>query len=115
MNPAPVSLFRDVSSLCVLCVFVVNSPAAEPTYWQDVRPLLRRHCTVCHNPKQLKEPDVSGGLTLDTYDALVKNKKPLLLPGNSKDSLILQLVTTTDVEKRMPLGINPAPPRTSPS
>jgi WD40 repeat protein len=89
---------------------VVQLPAAEPTYWQDVRPILRKYCTVCHNKRQLSEVDVSGGLALDTFDAVVKNKKPLLLPGKSGDSLIIQLVTSTDAAKRMPLGIDPAPP-----
>src|SRR5205807_2508344 len=83
--------------------------AAEPTYWQDVRPLLRRHCTVCHNIKQLPELDVSGGLALDSFEGIVKNKKPLLLPGKSSDSLMIQLVTTSDREKRMPLGVDPMP------
>ena len=31
-------------------------------------------CTVCHNPRQVKEPEVSGGLTLDTYAAVLKWK-----------------------------------------
>src|SRR5438045_1983698 len=38
--------------------------AADPTYWQDVRPVLRKHCTVCHNQRNLKEVDVSGGIAL---------------------------------------------------
>ena len=43
---------------------VPAAPAAEPTYWQDVRPALRKHCTVCHSVKNLSEVDLSGGLAL---------------------------------------------------
>jgi hypothetical protein len=87
--------------------------AADPTYWQDVRPALRRHCTVCHSKRNLKEVEISGGLTLDTYDAVLKTaKRPLVLPGKSADSLLLQLVVTDDTEKRMPLGGKPLPAET---
>lgn len=100
----------------LFCVFLCFSwlipptSAADPTYWQDVRPALRRHCTVCHSTRNLREIDVSGGLTLDSYEAVTKNaKKPLLKPGNSDESLLIQLVTTSDTEKRMPLGAKPLP------
>ena len=57
---------------CIIFVFfvcfVVSSPAADPTYWQDVRPALRKSCTVCHNKRNLAEADISGGLALDNYD-----------------------------------------------
>ena len=50
--------------LTLLLLLPAPLAAADPTYWQDVRPILRKSCTVCHNPRQLKELDVSGGLTL---------------------------------------------------
>jgi DNA-binding beta-propeller fold protein YncE len=84
----------------------------EPTYWQDVRPLLRKNCTVCHNPRQLKEPDISGGLVLDTYEAVLRWKeknRPLVHAGKSATSLLYQVVSTDDSEKRMPLGAKPLP------
>src|SRR5205807_2316573 len=41
-------------SVCSVCSVVGSSSAsAEPTYWQDVRPILRKSCTVCHNPRNL--------------------------------------------------------------
>ncbi len=96
--------------LCVLCAFVVNSSAAEPTYWQDVRPLLRRHCTVCHSVRTLKEPDVSGGLALDSYAAVLKGaKRPVVAPGKPDDSELLRRVLVNDPAKRMPLDADPLP------
>src|SRR5262249_9126560 len=48
--------------LCLFVLFVANpaSRGADPTYWQDVRPILRKSCTVCHNPRNLKEVELSG-------------------------------------------------------
>lgn len=103
-------------SVILFAICISSSGAAgakDPTYWQDVRPILRKSCTVCHNPKQLKEPDISGGLTLDTYDAVLKWKdKPLVHRGKSADSVLLQVVTTNDSEKRMPSGGSPLPAET---
>src|SRR5262245_23384975 len=90
-TPSPRLRFGLLASvLSVLCV-VASAPAAEPTYWQDIRPLLRKHCTVCHNPRNLKEDELSGGLTLDTYDAVLKwkqKKRDLVKPGKSGDSVL---------------------------
>jgi WD40 repeat protein len=99
---------RSLCALCVLCVFVVKSSAADPTYWQDVRPVLRKNCTACHNARKLGEPDVSGGLALDNYEAVLKGgKNKVVLAGKSADSLLIKLVTIADEEKRMPQGALP--------
>src|SRR6516164_8748975 len=88
------------------CILAWQSPAVaqQPTYWQDVRPIFRKHCTVCHSAKNIKEVDVSGGLALDSYEVVRKGTtKPIFLPGKSKDSTIIHLLESTDVKKRMPL------------
>jgi WD40 repeat protein len=86
-----------------------SAPAAEPTYWQDVRPILRKHCTVCHSERNVRELEVSGGLVMDTYAAVTKNAKKPLVAGKSADSLLVQVITTTDANMRMPLGGKPLP------
>ncbi len=95
-------------------VLVVNSArAAEPTYWQDIRPVLRKYCTVCHSQKNVKELDVSGGLALDSYEAIRKGgQQPVLHTGKSGASLLVQLISTDNDEKRMPLGATPLPAET---
>src|SRR5215813_13915939 len=92
-------------TLALLGVLAAAGPAsADPTYWQDVRPLFRKYCTACHSAKNLKQVDVSGGLALDSYDAAMKGRKrPVVAPGKSADSVLLQYLITTDVKKRMPL------------
>jgi WD40 repeat protein len=95
-------------------MFLVNHSALaqtkEPTYWQDIRPILRKHCTVCHSAKNLREPDVSGGLALDTPEAVLKGSKHAILKaGKSSDSLIIHVLVTEDKKKRMPLDAKPLP------
>lgn len=100
-------------SLVAVLLLTASVPGAEPTYWQDVRPVLRKHCTVCHSIRNLKEAEISGGLALDSYEAVVKNvKKPLVQAGKSGSSLLLQVLVAADSEKRMPLGVKPLPEET---
>src|SRR5688500_11192517 len=85
-----------------------GAPAQAPTYWQDVRPLFRKHCTVCHSTKNLKEPDISAGLALDTYEAVKKGAEhPVIEPGKSGDSRLVKLLVTTNPKRRMPLDAPP--------
>jgi hypothetical protein len=82
------------------------SGAAEPTYWQDIRPILRKNCTHCHGVKHLNEVEVSGGLALDSYEAILKGgKTPIIQPGKSDASLMVRMLLLTDDDKRMPLGL----------
>ncbi len=84
--------------------------SADPTYWKDVRPVFRKHCTVCHSAKNVKEADVSGGLALDSYEAVRKGTKhPVIQPGKSADSVLVHLIVTRDTKKRMPLDAPPLP------
>ena len=86
------------------------SPAAEPTYWADVRPILRRNCTVCHSVRTLKEPDVSGGLALDSYAVILKGgRNAVVVAGKPDDSQLLRRLHLTDPAKRMPLDADPLP------
>jgi WD40 repeat protein len=99
-------------SLCSLCLCgsFSSSCAAEPTYWQDVRPLLRKHCTVCHSVRTIKEVDVSAGLAVDSYAALTKDpKKPIVVRGKAGESELIKRLLVTDAAKRMPLDADPLP------
>jgi tricorn protease-like protein len=110
------TLLPLVSVLFVFSLFVRFLPdarAGDPTYWQDIRPVLRKHCTVCHNTKSLKEFDVSGGLALDTYEGVLKAKHGRAVhPKHSQDSLLVKMITATDESKRMPRNSTPLTPET---
>ena len=83
-------------------------PRGDPTYWNDVRPILRKNCTVCHGARNLKEIDVSGGLALDSYEAVLKGgKRSVIQVGKSDGSQLVRLIRTSDDEKRMPLAATP--------
>jgi WD40 repeat protein len=92
---------------------VVNplvSTAADPTYWQDIRPVFRKHCTVCHKATKVKDLEVSGGLALDTPEAVrTGGQQPVLVPGKPDESRLIALLTTKDTAKRMPLDADPLP------
>jgi len=99
-----------LTSIFLLC-FVPLSAAAQtsdPTYWQDIRPIFRKHCTACHSAKHVRAVDVSGGLALDTYEATKKgSKQSVISSGQSAKSLLYELLITHDVKRRMPLDSDP--------
>jgi hypothetical protein len=75
-----------------------------------VRPILRKNCTVCHSERKLSEPEVSAGLALDKPELIRKGGKvPVLVPGKPDQSLIVTLLTTKDLKRRMPLDADPIP------
>jgi hypothetical protein len=87
--------------------------SAEPTYWSDVRPILRKHCTVCHSERRLDEPEVSAGLALDKPENIRKGsqvgKVPVLVAGQPEKSLLVTLLTEKDKKRAMPLDADPLP------
>jgi len=110
-TPLSIFLLCFVSSWCIH--FVPNARGEEPTYWQDIRPILRKNCTVCHNAKNLKEFDVSGGLALDTYEGVMKGKHGRVVhPKDSQNSLMVKMITASDEAKRMPRSAPPLSPAT---
>lgn len=100
---------RSLSLLLVLMYPVAASAqSSELTYWQDIRPIFRKHCTACHSARNLREIEVSGGLALDTFDATKKgSKRAVLVPGKSDKSILFDVLVTSDVKKRMPLDTDP--------
>lgn len=90
---------------------LAQSPA--PTYWQDIRPVFRKHCTVCHSAKNLGELDVSGGLALDTLAAVLKGtQQQVVHPGKSAESRLIKLIASDNPKRRMPLDAPPLPKET---
>src|SRR5207244_7906179 len=100
-----------VCFLCVLCDSVVRS--AEPTYWQEIRRVLRKHCTVCHNARNSSDPDLSGGLALDSYEAVRKGGKiAVVKPGHGGESLLVTILRHPKKDRRMPRDADPLPDET---
>lgn len=101
------------SHLLLLVAFLVlpltaNAQSTDLTYWQDIRPILRRHCIVCHSTAKLRQVEVSGGLALDTYAAALKgSKRAVIVPKHAEKSELFELLVTKDVKRRMPLESDP--------
>ena len=75
------------------------SPASEVSYARDVRPILESRCASCHMGEL-----VSEGLDMNTYDSLMKGSEngPVIVPGNARDSLLVEKITEGKMPKRGP-------------
>lgn len=83
--------------------FAEELPA--PDFAKDIAPLLTKYCAGCHNAD-----DRDGKLSLNSFGELEKGGKsgPALIPGNSKGSRIIRLMTGA-AKPKMPPEDNPAP------
>jgi mono/diheme cytochrome c family protein len=83
----------------LLLVFLgAAAQAADPVdYARDVKPLLAKNCYACHGATQQK-----AKLRVDSAAALLKSEKPVVEPGKSKESLLIQAVLGSD-------GLTPMP------
>lgn len=87
-------------SILLLLVAVRPAIPADVDYIREVKPVLADHCYRCHGASQQK-----GGLRLDTAVNARKGGDlgPAVLPGQSKQSLLLQAVRGEhDTISRMP-------------
>ncbi len=68
-------------------------------YVRDVRPILRTKCATCHN-----EAEAGGGLRLDAAAEIVNGGEsgPVIVPGNSSESRLIQAIMQTGDLKMPP-------------
>ena len=61
---------------------------SAPTYERDIKPLFAKNCTVCHRATKRNNPDISGGLALDSYEAILTGtaRAKVLVPGRAAAS-----------------------------
>lgn len=89
-------------SLATSCVAVIPYllSAAEPSYYRDVRPILNRNCTSCHQPAVK-----SSGLDLTTYAGFQSGgqRGAAFAPGLPDESLVVKFVTGA-MKPPMPLS-----------
>ncbi len=90
----------------------VAADGAAPTFERDIRPILAARCVVCHNARELANPDTSAGLALDTFDAAIRgtDKHKVVVPGKPDESGLFTRLGEADEERRMPLSDAPLPP-----
>jgi hypothetical protein len=82
---------------------------SSPTYERDIKPLLAKRCTVCHRASKRDDPDVSGGLALDSYEGILAGtpREKILVPGSAGKSVLARRLADADEDRRMPLQDKP--------
>jgi mono/diheme cytochrome c family protein len=80
-------------------LILLASVAAPVDYARDVEPILRRNCHACHGPAQHM-----NGLRLDRPEDALRGSYsgPVILPGRSAESKLLQMVAGQVAGKIMP-------------
>lgn len=89
----------SLATTCVAAIPFVLS-AAEPSYYRDVRPILNKNCTSCHQPAVQ-----SSGLDLTTFAGFQAGGKrgPAFVSGSPEESLAVRFITGA-MKPPMPLA-----------
>jgi len=90
---------RFISFVTCLMTILLGGPA-DQSYLRDVRPILDKNCTSCHQPASKQSE-----LDLTTYAGFQAGGKrgPAFVPGSPEDSLVIQFITAA-LEPAMPFG-----------
>jgi hypothetical protein len=84
-------------------------PASRPSvdFARDIEPILQNTCYECHGAKKTK-----ADLRLDSPAAILNGGEtgPIIVPGNSEQSLLVRRVLGLDGDDRMPKDGDPLPP-----
>lgn len=77
-------------------------PAAKVSFYRQVRPILQRHCSGCHQPAK-----AGGKLILTGYEALLHggDNGPGVVPGKPEESTLIEFISGD--KPAMPLKAEP--------
>ena len=102
----PVFVIANLAAATLGCsdASVVGQPV---DFVRDVEPILRGSCYECHGPDEQE-----GGLRWDARSSafLGGDSGPAFEPGDSTESLLIEVVTVADVDERMPQDEDPLSP-----
>ena len=92
--------FRVLSLLLTLAVTAAPLAAADVSYTNDVKPIIQRACSGCHQPATKM-----GGLILTEYEGIMAGGKkgPVLSVGAPAESRLIGMLSGK-VEPLMPMG-----------
>jgi hypothetical protein len=95
-------LLPAISLLSFQCL--AGEPAAKVDFVKDIKPIFEASCNKCHGAEKPK-----GELRLDSKVLAMKggSSGPSILPGKSKDSLLIQRILGLGDEARMPVKSPP--------
>lgn len=85
----------------LLCLAHLGAEPGEDFFEKRIRPILVEHCYDCHSRESGK---AKGGLTLDSTASIAAGGEsgPVIIPGDSDASLLIQRVHHREPEHRMP-------------
>jgi hypothetical protein len=85
-------------------VATAETPSAKVDFRRDVYPILKENCFRCHQGRR-----ASAGLRLDQRVEILgeTNGRPLVKPGDARQSRLWHVLTTADVKNRMPKDESP--------
>ena len=86
---------RIICTLSIALVGATSTSASDVTFNADIRPILQNKCFACHGPDQKAR---KGDLRLDTRETALE----VLAPQNPERSKLLQRITHSDPDERMP-------------
>src|SRR5262245_55736556 len=91
-----------------LAVAAQDASAPKVDFVRDVQPIFKASCLKCHGPEKPK-----GQFRLDSRDLAMKGgvSGKVIVPGNSKESLLVKLLLDKDDENRMPQKAPALPPQ----
>src|SRR5262245_22493307 len=90
---------RFVPMICCLAALGLCQTAEAVDFHREVQPILAAKCTRCHGPARQR-----SGLRLDRKAFALKggDSGPILVAGESKRSLLIERVSATSLDTRMP-------------
>lgn len=85
--------------LACLAATLCENATAQVDFAHDIFPIFKSHCSKCHGGDEIE-----GGFSLNSRETLLKgaDSGPVVVVGKSKTSLLYEVLTTTDPDKRMP-------------
>lgn len=102
------SLFLIVAIVSLISLYPFASAKTQPQtlidFKRDIEPIFAASCYQCHGAKK-----AAGQLRMDVKSAAMKGglSGAIILPGNSKASILLKRILGEGGEARMPMGADP--------
>jgi hypothetical protein len=89
-----------VASLAISTIARAADAPAPVSFSKEIAPILVAKCQACHG-----SPEPKGGYQVVNYQAVLKpgeSESPAIAPGKPEDSQLLELISSTDPDSRMP-------------
>ena len=93
--------------VCALWLWLAALAVAQPSdLGRRANEILAERCAGCHNHALVDNKEVSGGLALDSHEAILRGAsgRPVVLAGKAELSELIKRVVSSDLSKRMPRG-----------